>query len=237
MGKTTTAVNLAACFGCRGYKVLVVDMDPNTSATRSLTDSSHNPALNVHRALVAKELDPFIEPSTEHNVDILKSTVDLASYGSNRRKGIEFSLKKLLNRTEEYDLVFIDSPPSLGILSILSMAAADELMIPVYDFAALDGMDRILDTFLYVRENANPDLVIGNIIMTMYDSRTNLARDIRLTLQDKFKGKVADTSIPRNVRVAEAPAYHKSVLSYDPESKGAIAYTALANELKGKWGI
>jgi len=237
VGKTTTAVNLAAGFGLRGFKVLVVDMDPNMSATKSLTDDTNDPHRNIHRALVGDDLGDNIEQSTEQNVDILKSTVGLASFGTGRKKGIEYTLKIILAQPLNYDLIFIDSPPSLGMLSIMSMVAADELIIPVYEFSALDGMDKLLDSFVYVRDNLNRNLKLSSIVMTMFDFRTNLARDIHHTMVEKFGDLVADTKIPRNVRVAEAPAYHKSVLSFDPESKGTLAYVALVNELKSKWGI
>jgi chromosome partitioning protein len=237
VGKTTTAVNLAAALGHMGLSVLVVDMDPNMSATKALVNETHDLSKNIHRALVEEDLEHNIEHSTEYNVDILKSVVDLASYGTGRKKDIEYTLKKLLSQPLNYDLIFIDSPPSLGILSVMSMTAADELIIPVYEFSALDGMDKLLDSFIYVRDNLNNNLKLSSIVLTMFDNRTNLAKDIRQTMMEKFGDLVADTTIPRNVRVAEAPAYHKSVVTLYPDSRGAIAYVALTNELKSKWRI
>ncbi|MGN1224446.1 MAG: ParA family protein [Ruminococcus sp.] len=239
VGKTTTVVNLAAYFGSRGKQVLCVDIDPQGNTTtglgikkRALTISSHN-VLNG----TAKIADAILRTEFP-NVSILPAKDDLAGcelelsrmeYRANRLK------MQLLTCKLDYDYIFIDCPPALGLLTLNGLAAADELIIPMLaEFYALEGLSQLTTTIKAVRANLNPSLKIAGILFVMFDPRLNVSRQVEEEVTKYFPNQIFQTKIPRNVRLSEAPSYGKPVMYYDKNSKGAEAYAELGMELLGE---
>lgn len=237
VGKTTTAVNLAAYLAAIGRRVLVVDTDPQANATSSL---------GVDKTQVKPSLyETLIEGASlqEAIISTLRSHLDLAP-AAPRLAGAEVEMVPLLARehllrkrlqpvASRYEYVLIDSPPSLGLLTVNALtAAADGVIIPVQcEYLALEGLGDLLGTVRLVRENLNPRLCIRGLVMTMYDVRTNLAQQVVNEVRQYFAGQVFETIIPRSVRLSEAPSYGEPILKYAPRSSGALAYAALTREL------
>ncbi|HEY1820869.1 MAG TPA: ParA family protein [Trebonia sp.] len=238
VGKTTTAVNLAASLSQHGNRVLVVDLDPQGNASTALDVDHHIGVESVYNALVEERPMPEIVVEVEGMPGLFcaPATIDLA--------GAEIELVPLVAREQrlsrsieqldmtEFDYVLIDCPPSLGLLTVNALVAADEVLIPIQcEYYALEGLEQLLRTVELVRAHLNATLGISTILLTMYDGRTRLATQVADDVRSHFGDVVLQTIIPRSVRVSEAPSYGKSVITYDPASSGAVAYAEAAREL------
>lgn len=235
VGKTTTAVNLAACVAEAGYPTLLVDIDPQANATVGLGLTKHEEP-TIYDVLIGEaSVEESIKPTAVDNLSILPSTPDLA--GANvelpRIAGSETILRDaLVAARSNFRFIFFDCPPSLGPLTINALGAADRVIVPVQtEYYALEGLADLLDTVSLIQRDLNPNLVIGGLVMTMHDGRTRLATDVEDELRKHFPELLFDAVIPRNVRVAEAPSFGKPVTHHDPHSAGAGAYFELAKEV------
>ncbi len=235
VGKTTTAVNLAACVAEAGYPTLLIDIDPQANATVGL-GKAKNEDHTIYEVLIGDStVDQATLPTEIVNLSIVPSTPDLA--GANvelpRIAGSEFILRQALeSQRGKYRFIFFDCPPSLGPLTINALAAADRVIVPVQtEYYALEGLADLLDTVSLIQRELNPSLAIGGLVMTMHDGRTRLATDVEDELRKHFPELLFDAVIPRNVRVAEAPSFGKPVTHHDPHSAGAGAYFELAKEV------
>lgn len=233
VGKTTTVVNLSVALSQREKKILVVDMDPQANATSGLgVDQNRDPM--IYDVLAGQMIEDAIVTS-ESGVDLLPSGGDLA--------GIEMEItgqpqwqflltNSLKEIRDSYDFILIDSPPSLGVLSLMSLSASDTILIPVQcEYYALEGVTQLMKTIELVKNNFNPSLELEGVIMCMFDGRTNLSIQVVDEVKKYFKSKLMHTIIPRNVRLAEAPSFGMSILEYDEKSRGAKAYRDLADEI------
>ncbi len=236
VGKTTTSVNLAAGLAQLNKSVLLIDLDPQGNATMGCGINSREVQPNACDMLLQEEnINNLILRAESANMDVIGSNTDLtaAELELMAQNTPETVLKKQLGRLEKhYDYIIIDCPPSLNILTINALVAADGIIIPMQcEYYALEGLASLLDTIQRVQSNANPNLEIEGIIRTMFDGRNNLANDVSAQLLEHFGDKVYITVIPRNVRVAEAPSHGMSVIEYDKSSRGAIAYIGFAGEV------
>lgn len=232
VGKTTTVINLADALANKGHRVLILDMDPQGNATSGLNVDKDRDHM-IYDFLLGDEGD-FIVPIKE-NLDIIPSGATLAGIEIEfaRRDGWQTVLKEDMAQLDGYDYIIMDCPPSLGILSILALTAADGILIPVQcEYYALEGLSQLMESIQLVRGGFNPDLEIEGVLLTMYDGRTNLSMQVVEEVKNYFKNAVFSTVIPRNVRLAEAPSYGMSILDYDKNSRGAKAYAALADEVE-----
>ncbi|HIT25196.1 MAG TPA: ParA family protein [Candidatus Enterenecus avicola] len=236
VGKTTTCVNLAAALGQQGLKVLVCDFDPQGNATSGFgVDKSHSP--NVYDVLLGNApMSKAIVSTTwadvvPSNKALSGATVELIAM--ERR---EYRLKDALEEVKDrYDYIFIDCPPSLELLTLDSLCAADTLLVPVQcEYYALEGLSDLMYTVRLAKRSLNPSLDLEGVVLTMYDGRTNLSMQVAEEVKRYFPGKVYASVIPRNVRLSEAPSHGKPVLAYDKWSRGAEAYEALAEEFHNK---
>jgi chromosome partitioning protein len=235
VGKTTTNVNLSSCLAIRGKKVLVVDIDPQGNTTSGLGIDKKNLEKTIYNVLIGElsAEEGVIETNIE-NLYIIPSSVQLAGAEieltefESREKMLKEALKEIRN---EYDYIFVDCPPSLGLLTINALTAADSVLIPIQcEYYALEGVSQLMNTIWLVQKGLNPQLKIEGVVLSMFDGRTNLSIQVVDEVKKYFKGKVYTTIIPRNVRLAEAPSYGVPILLYDPKSKGAEAYEDLADE-------
>lgn len=237
VGKTTTAINLGAYLALSGMRVLLIDIDPQANTTSSLGFDKNNLSPSIYDVIVNNTPVTDTILLTDHFcLELVPSSPALA--------GAEVEMVGLLARehllrkaiapvVERYDYVLIDCPPSLGLLTINALtAAADGIIIPVQcEYLALEGLTQLTHTINLVRDNLNPGLEIRGLLMTMYDTRTNLSRDVVEEVRRHFADKVFDTIIPRNVRLSEAPSHGQTILSYAPQSSGGLTYRDLAQEL------
>ena len=236
VGKTTSAINLAAGLAVEEKKVLLVDTDPQGNATSGAGISKLSSRKTLYHAMVMKEpLANIILPTDLPLFYVLPADKNLAGaeielVDSNNR---EYELKKLLKSIiNEYDYIIIDCPPSLGLLTINGLTAADSLLVPIQcEYFALEGVTELFDTLARLRRGLNPQLTIEGLLLTMYDERTNLSRAVAQDLRDFYGKQVLKTVIPRNVRLAEAPSYGKPIILYDIRSRGAESYIQLAKEI------
>ncbi len=236
VGKTTTSVNLAAGLAQLNKSVLLIDLDPQGNATMGCGINSREVQPNACDMLLQEDnINNLILRAESAQMDVIGSNTDLtaAELELMAQNTPETVLKKQLGRLDKhYDYIIIDCPPSLNILTINALVAADGIIIPMQcEYYALEGLASLLDTIQRVQSNANPDLEIEGIIRTMFDGRNNLANDVSAQLLEHFGDKVYITVIPRNVRVAEAPSHGMSVIEYDKSSRGAIAYIGFAGEV------
>ena len=235
VGKTTTVVNLSHALTKIGKKVLIVDMDPQGNSTSGL--GFYDFDLMIYDFLMENNGKALYKTNYE-NVHIIPANREFSGVEIELAKGgdWQFKLKNALEPViNDYDYVLIDSPPSLGILSMMSLIASNYIIIPVQcEYYALEGVSQLMDTINLVKDNFNPNLEIGGVLMCMFDSRTNLSLQVVEEVKNFFKGKVYKTIIPRNVRLAEAPSFGMTILQYDPLSKGAKAYLNLAKEIEGE---
>ena len=236
VGKTTTAVNLCAYLGAKRKKVLLCDMDPQANATSGLGVSHDQLSYSIYDALINDmPINVLIQKTGAKNVSIVPAGPDLsgAEIELVDETDREKKLKKQLDTVkDQYDFIIIDCPPAVGLLSLNALNAADSLLITLQcEFYALEGLSRVTGTFQLVKQHMNPDLSLEGIVLTMYDGRTRLSLEVEEEVRSHFKDKVFKTVIPRNIRLSEAPGFGQSILAYDPKSKGAVAYEALAKEV------
>ena len=237
VGKTTTNINLAACLALKGKKVLILDIDPQGNTTSGVGVSKKDLDLTTHEILIEDDHHPAeaVIPTGVPNLDIMPASVQLAGAEvelinmAGREKRLKMAIDVL---KPDYDYIFIDCPPSLGILTINSLTAVDSVLIPIQcEFYALEGVSQLMSTIDIVRTHMNPNLEIEGVILSMFDGRTNLSAQVVEEVKKYFKDKVFDTPIPRNVRLAEAPSHGVPIGQYDRFSKGAKAYKKLAEEV------
>ena len=235
VGKTTTSVNLAACLGAKKKKVLLVDCDPQGNASSGYgIDKSALEQTIYHVLIDGTDIREVIQ-HTEFKVDVLPANIELAGAEVELVAAIsrETRLKKALDQVAaDYDYIIIDCPPSLGLLTLNSLAAADSVLMPIQcEFYALEGVSQLMNTIDLVRNNLNDKLEVEGVVMTMYDSRTKLAEQVVAEVRENFGETVYKTMIPRNVRLSEAPSYGQPIIYYDKSSKGAAVYMKLAKEV------
>ncbi len=239
VGKTTTAVNLSAGLIHAGKGILLIDMDPQANATINLLPQDSESELTIKDVFYGKKLAQAISPSVVDGLDIVPSALSFAAIESEliSKIGRELILKKALDDKikPQYDFIIIDTPPALGMISINTLCAADEVIIPIHEFYALEGVTQLMNVISQVREDLNPGLKVSAVLLTMYDERTNLAKDIKEKVHEVFGDIVLNTTIPRSVKLAEAPSHKQTIFDYAPESTGARAYSALSNELMERW--
>jgi chromosome partitioning protein len=236
VGKTTSTVNIAAAMAMGGLRVLVIDLDPQGNASTAL-GVEHRESAGVYEVLmgtapiatVIQKVAGFPE------LDCIPSNTSLANAEINLVSMVarELQLKEAIDEISvNYDYIFIDCPPSLGLLTINAFAASRELMIPIQtEYYALEGLSQLLETYTLVKKRLNPALNLSTIILTMFDSRTRLSNDVAANVRAHFPNELIDNPIPRAVRVSEAPSYNQTVMTYDPLSPGAIAYMQVAREI------
>lgn len=236
VAKTTTAVNLAACIAALGKKVLLIDIDPQGNASSGVGVNKANVVYCIYDVLInGLPLESVIYKGEIEGLDIVPATIQLAGAEIELVTAIsrEIKLKKAIQGVKEkYEYIFIDSPPSLGLLTINALTAADSLIIPIQcEYYALEGLGQLINTIELIRKHLNPDLEIDGVLLTMFDARTNLSIQVVDEVKSYFKNKVYATIIPRNVRLSEAPSHGKPIIIYDPKSKGAEVYQELAKEV------
>jgi chromosome partitioning protein len=236
VGKTTTNINLAACLALRGKSVLILDIDPQGNTTSGMGISKKGLEYTMYEVLIDETLDPnlAILDTSIKKLKILPASVQLAGAEIElvQLEGREHRLKKAVEKIKDnYEYIFIDCPPSLGLLTINSLTAVESVLIPIQcEFYALEGVSQLMSTIDLVKQNLNPELEIQGVILSMFDGRTNLSIQVVEEVKKYFKDKVYTTVIPRNVRLAEAPSYGMPIMEYDPKSKGAEAYMDFAAE-------
>lgn len=245
VGKTTTAINLAASLAVAERTVLLVDLDPQANATSGVGIDREGLKLSTYDALIrGRKVTEILVRSNVPRLEVVPSEPDLAAAEVELAAldDRELVLRRILSDVAgQYEFVLVDCPPALGLLTVNALAAADALLVPVQcEFYAMEGLGRLMQTIELVRKSLNPSLVIAGIILTLFDGRNNLHRQVADEIRKHFPGKVFKTVIPRNIRLAEAPSHGAPVLMYDVASTGAQAYLSLAKEVlahaqKGAW--
>ena len=241
VGKSTTAINLGAGLALQGERVLVVDLDPqgNTSSGLGIDRGSINGS--TYEVLIdGLAVEDVVEPTPVRDLHVVPATIELA--------GAEIELVSVFSRERrlataieavagDYDVVLVDCPPSLGLLTVNGLAAADEVLIPIQcEYYALEGVSQLVRNIQLVKQNLNPQLEVEGVVLTMYDARTTLASDVVAQVREHFGETTYKTVIPRTVRLSEAPSYGEPIESFDPMSRGAIAYRELAREFRRRHG-
>lgn len=244
VGKTTSAVSVAACLGVKGKKVLLVDIDPQGNASSGLGVNKRQVKLSTYDLLVSDEAstEEVVLKTAFQNVDVLPANIQLA--------GAEIELVEIENRThrlkqalleikDRYNYIIIDCPPSLGLITLNALTASNTILIPIQcEYYALEGLSQLIATLRQVKRLYNPDIEIEGILLTMYDGRLNLTMQVVDEVKKHFPNKVFKTVIPRNVKLSEAPSYGQPVYYYDRYSRGSISYSELANEIiKNNQGV
>jgi chromosome partitioning protein len=236
VGKTTTAVNLSSCLGYKGKKVLIIDIDPQGNTTSGLGVDKKNIKRSIYDVLINDEKikNALVDTSIE-NLKLCPSNIQLA--------GAEVELVSVISREtrmkvaiseirDQFDFVLIDCPPSLGLLTVNSLTAADTILVPIQcEYYALEGLSQLMDTVRLVQKHLNPILDVEGVVLTMFDARTNLSIQVVEEVKKHFRNKVYRTVIPRNVRLSEAPSFGLPIILYDPKSKGSECYMDLAEEV------
>jgi chromosome partitioning protein len=235
VGKSTTAINLAAALAFQDQRVLLIDLDPQGNASSGLGIERSSIDVSIYDVLLKESsIEDAIEATSVRNLFVVPATIDLA--------GAEIELVSMFSREtrlrtaieeldQEFDVLLIDCPPSLGLLTVNALAAAGEVMIPIQcEYYALEGLSQLLKNVELVTSNLNPSLKVGGVILTMYDARTRLSRDVADQVRDYFGPVAYRTVVPRSVRLSEAPSYGEPIEAFDPMSRGAIAYRHLGKE-------
>jgi len=236
VGKTTTAINLSSCLAVAEKKVLLVDVDPQANASSGMGIFLEENQLSIYDLLVSSEnIDGLIQKSSVPFLDILPSHIKLVGAevelvnAASREKILKKALSKLKNK---YEYIFIDCPPSLGLLTVNALTAADSVLIPIQcEYYALEGLSQLLNTIHLVQKNLNKELAIEGVLLTLFDNRLNLCNQVADEVREYFKEKVYDTVINRNVRLGEAPSFGKPILMYDALCVGSENYMSLAEEM------
>lgn len=241
VGKTTTTVNLASALARRGANVLVIDLDPQGNASTALGVSHRPEIMSVYEVLLGDHtLEEAMQQSTDHeNLFCVPSTINLAGAEIElvslvaREQRLRTALESFLQGSErKFHYVFIDCPPSLGLLTVNAFVAAQEVLIPIQcEYYALEGLSQLLSNIQLIQKHLNPNLQVSTILLTMYDARTNLAQEVAAEVREHFPEQTLSAMIPRSVRVSEAPSYGQTVHAYDPPSIGALAYLEAAAEI------
>lgn len=242
VGKSTTAINLAAALAFQGQRTLLVDLDPQGNATSGLGIDRSTITTSIYDVLLKEaEIDDALEPTSVRDLFAIPATIDLA--------GAEIELVSLFSREtrlrsslgeidQKFDVILIDCPPSLGLLTVNALTAADEVLIPIQcEYYALEGLSQLLRNVNLVTANLNPELRVGGVILTMYDGRTKLSKDVAQQVRDHFGDDTYRSVIPRSVRLSEAPSYGEPIEAFDPMSRGAIAYRQLGREFIERHGL
>ena len=236
VGKTTTAVNLAACLATAGQPTLLIDCDSQSNATAAIGFTKDPSRRTLYHALILNEsLERIILKSQVEGLDVVPADKNLAGaavelvLSENREYKLQAALKSL---PDKYSFIVLDCPPALDLLTLNALVAAGAVLVPIQcEYLALEGVSELLDTLMRIRRTLNPSLEIEGILLTMYDERTTLSRQVATDLRSFFGTQVFQTLIPRNVRLAEAPSFGKPIIFYDTHSKGAEGYTQLAQEV------
>lgn len=239
VGKTTSCVNLAAYVASAGKRVLLIDIDPQGNACSSVGVEAEKDQNTIYEVLLGEaNIKEAIYPSVMGRLDVIPSTVDLSGaevdlvYMDNREKLLKEALATIQSN---YDYIFIDCPPSLGLLTVNALTATNSIIIPIQcEYFALVGLGQLMNTVRLIKKHLNPDIEIEGVLLTMKDNRSNLVSQVSEEIKKYFGTKVYDTFIPRNVRLAESPSHGKPIIMYDHKSKGAIAYKALSEEFLRK---
>jgi len=242
VGKTTTAINLAACLALQGIKVLLVDCDPQANCSSGMGFQRDDNRRSIYDVLMGDApAEQVILPTEIDLLSLLPGSKNLTGANIELATADDRALRlrrALVPIQSEYDLVILDCPPALDLLTVNVLAAADTLIVPMQaEYFALEGISELISTLERVRAAYNPSLTIEGVLMTMYDDRTNLAQQVTDTLREYFKDRLYHTVIPRNVRLAEAPSHGKPVALYDPRSRGTEAYFEMAGEFLARNGI
>lgn len=239
VGKTDLATNLSSCLAKRGKRVLLLDLDPQANATTYLTDRKHKKTTS-HLLLNGKvKLDDVVVKTGIENLSLVPGSPELYATQIELLNdvGMQFKLKKKLNGAKGFDYVIIDTPPSLGLLTINALTASSHVIVPVQvNYLALDGMEKLLKTVEKVKEDINPELDLKGFVLTMYDKRNNLSSQIEDIVRGRFGEKVFQTHIPVNIDLAMSPNRHEPIIVSNKESRGAYAYLNLSDELIGMDG-
>ena len=236
VGKTTTNINLCACLAMEGYKVLTIDIDPQGNTTSGLGLDKRNLEMSMYDVITsdASLKDVILKSELVQNLDIAPSTMELAGaevevIGKENREVI--LANKIKEIEDDYDFIFIDCPPSLGVLTINALTSVESVLIPIQcEFYALEGVGQLINTIKLVKKSLNKDLEIEGVVMTMYDYRTNLSNEVFEEVKNFFNEKVYNTAISRNIRLAEAPSFGLPIMLYDEKCKGAESYKNLTRE-------
>lgn len=239
VGKTTTAINLAACLAEAGQKILIIDIDPQGNTTSGFGLSKTDIEKTVYEVLLREcDIKEAIQEQVIENLDILPSNVNLAGAEIDLIdvENKEYTLKESISEIRDrYDYIILDCPPSLSMLTVNAMTAADTVLVPIQcEYYALEGLTQLIHTINLVKKKLNPDLEMEGVVFTMYDSRTNLSLQVVENVKDNLKQNIYKTIIPRNIRLAEAPSHGLPINLYDPKSTGAESYRLLAEEVMGR---
>ena len=242
VGKSTTAINLSAALAFQGARVLLVDLDPQGNATSGLGIDRASIDISIYDVLLKDvDVDDVVEPTSVRNLYVVPATIDLA--GAEIELVSQFSRETRLraaldHKGQDFDAIFIDCPPSLGLLTVNGLAAADEVVIPIQcEYYALEGLSQLLRNVDLVAANLNPGLKVGGVILTMYDGRTKLSKDVAAQVREYFGDIAYRTVVPRSVRLSEAPSYGEPIEAFDRMSRGAIAYRHLGKEFMKRHGL
>ncbi len=235
VGKTTTAINLSACIAQKDKKVLLIDMDPQGNATSGIGVDRDNIECSIYNVLIGSaEIQKSITKTYVDTLDVVPATADLvgAQIELVNEMAREFKLRNILEDIkDDYDYIFIDSPPTLGVLTVNALTAADSILIPIQcEFYALEGVSDLMNTIDLVKKNLNTTLEVQGVVLTMFDSRTNLSADVVKEVVKYFQEKTYKTMIPRNIRLSEAPSHGKAICDYDEACIGARSYKEFASE-------